>query len=356
MKRHIRGSVVLVSVMLGAGCGGMEGSSGDAAKPIRPGAATAGPNQPRPHVMLLLPTPNSTDAEILRETIERLAAGSRTPFIYREGFVRDGMPARMQAEVISESARKGVAAMIVAAADPDAVSSALAQARDQGVAVVLIGPEVAVEGKAPPRVSLSPAEPVARQIVDALLERVKREGAGTSSSSDTALVLTVEGQAWKLQDAATALKAALEQAKMPVAATVRHGRAAPEALTALTQALRDHPDARLVLFDSDSGAQAAQAVHDDPTTEHRFVYGGFIDRADPRALGGASALVQRNLPVVAERAVTAALALINKQPAPDREVVEPAFHMGTPASRSRALPSSGTKTTPPPPGPEKSRN
>jgi len=90
---------------------------------------------------------------------------------------------------------------------------------------------------------------------------------------------------------------------------------------------------RLVLFDSDSGGRAAQALHGDPKQAGRFHFGGFVDQIDPKELPAASALVQRKLQDLAEQAVKAAVAQLNKQPVPDLVQVEQTFHAGASEAR-----------------------
>ena len=89
--------------------------------------------------------------------------GDLSRFIYREAFVPAGQPPEQQAELISESVKRKVHAMIVAPADPAAIGSSLAEARDQGIAVVSIGPEISGLDRPLPRIDLSPIEPLARR-------------------------------------------------------------------------------------------------------------------------------------------------------------------------------------------------
>ena len=146
-------------------------------------------------------------------------------------------------------------------------------------------------------------------------------------------MLKAAGQEWRLQDPSAALEAALREAKVPIAATIQHGPLVPEALASLAEGLAAHPEVRLVLFDSDAGGRAAQAVHGDAKGAGRFHFGGFVDQVDPRDLPAGSALVQRKLHDLGEQAVKAALAMLNKQPVRDHVEVEQSLHNGTSVAR-----------------------
>src|SRR5262245_25567219 len=196
MSRSSRITIAIAALVAG-GCGDGSTNGRPSSVPV-PSTPPTIQASARPHVMLILPTTNATDAEILRETIERLAAGGETPFVYREGFTRDGQPPQQQAEVVAESLKRKVQAMIVAPGDPASIGPALAEARDQGIAVVTIGPELAVDGKRLPRIDLSPAEPPARRVVEQLLKDAGASGAA-GGSAPAAILLTATGQQWHLQ-------------------------------------------------------------------------------------------------------------------------------------------------------------
>jgi len=313
------------------GCGRNAPISEEVSKPIRPGTPPV-QSSSVPHLILILPTTNAIDAEILRETMERLSARGPSRFIYREAFVPAGQPPEQQAELISESVRRKVHAMIVAPADPAAIGPSLAEARDQGIAVVTIGPEISGMDRPLPRIDLSPIEPLARRIIEQALKDAKTS-LGTASSSPPAIVLKAARKGWRLQDPSPALEAALREAQVPIAATIQHGRSAPESSSSLAEGLAAHPEVRLVLFDSDSGGRAAQSLHHDPKQAARFNFGGFVDQVDPKELPAASALVQRKLQDLGEQAVKTALAQLNKQPVPDQVQVEQSFHAGASDAR-----------------------
>ena len=179
MRRHIPVTTA-IAILLVTGCGQNAPISEQVSKPIRPGTPPV-QTSTLPHLILILPTANAIDAEILREAVEGLSTRGPARFIYREGFVRTGQSPQQQAEVISESVKRKVHAMIVAPADPAAIGSALAEARDQGIVVISIGPEIASEGKPLPRIDLSPIQPLARRILEQVQKDAKESFATGSS-------------------------------------------------------------------------------------------------------------------------------------------------------------------------------
>lgn len=318
MRRSAQTPFLILS-LLAAGCGG----NPEPTPPIRSG--TPPPlGSTLPHVMLLLPSNRTIDADMLRETIEQLATTGPTPFVYREGFVRDGQSYETQADVIREATRRKVQGMIVAAAVPDVVAPALEEARKQGVSVVTIGPEIPLQEDRFPRVELAAAQEPARQIVTRLAEQARTKTAAETTPL-SAILLARFDEDWSLQNTAAALESELQAAGLSLAVTLRHGRSELEVRDQLRNALADHPEAALILFESDAGALATQSVAADTAPGHNLVFGGFIDRADPKKLPGASVLVRRNVDELARQAAKTALDLIAGRPAPERVQIYPSI-------------------------------
>jgi ABC-type sugar transport system substrate-binding protein len=274
--------------------------------------------------MLVLPTTHGEDLAILREVLQGPENGAGKEYIYREGIVRQGMPPAQQADVILEAMEKGVSAFLVVAADPDAVAPALGEARDRGLAVVVIGDEVPVEGDPFPLVTFPPAAEAAGRVVKALSDDPGRR----SGSETRAIVLRDDAAEWHAPGLAESLRAAAVESGMPSAKVVPFEKRTASAREAIAEALGDDLSNGFVLFEDRVGAEAAALVANDAKAGRGggLRIGGFVADRDPRLrdlLGGRAVVVDRRVPEVARRASRTALRMLKGEKVPDRDVVEP---------------------------------
>jgi ABC-type sugar transport system substrate-binding protein len=290
--------------------------------------------------MLILPTTDGEDLTIFRDVLQDPEGAAEGEYIYREGIVRQGMPSAQQAEVIREAMDKGVSALVVVAADPDAVAPALAEAREQGKPVVVVGREVPADGPPFPAVAFPPSEEAARRIMATL---TRDAGWGEAPDGPRAVILTDASKGWRTQPLIEALRAAADEVGVPVAKVIPFQKTVEAARDTLVAALRDDPSIELVLFEDRVGAEAAARVAKDPDLgpDRRLRIGGFVADLDPRlrdALGDEAIVADRQVDEAAKQAIRMILRLLEGGDVPESVVIEPVFRGELPGGLGTGAP------------------
>jgi ABC-type sugar transport system substrate-binding protein len=316
--RVILGWIVGLTLLFVAGCGGE--SAGPARPRSTPGATTA---SKLPHVMLILPTTSGEDLSIMRQVLQDPASGAGRDYIYREGIVRQGMPAAQQAEVIREAMDKKVSALLVVAADPDSVAPALLEARERGLPVVVVGHEVPADGEPFPTLTFASPEEPARRVLAALSKR-DTEPPPTEMK---AAIVEDSIEEWQTQDLAHALEVAAAEAGVPIARVIPYENRVVAAREAILKALAEDPSIVLILFQDRAGAEAAAlvAAEPGPGRDRGIRVGGFVPDLDPETrdkLGNRAVVINRNVTEAAKRAIQMALQRLEGEEIPDRIVIE----------------------------------
>lgn len=320
MKRSVRvGMIGLCGLAVGlSGC-----DRGSAGPP-----ATVAPVDETTAIGLVLPVPGPPEANVWEQAARLEAAQEK---VVLEVIAE---PAARQADAIREALNRGVAALMVVPADPKAIAPALAEARDQGLPIVLLDRSVPVEGKPLPTVVFPPVERAAVQVVDAASEDARAAG---FPADGPALIMANSPDAAGDSPRVAALRQAAEAAKIKVLPIVRFAGYINEATAALRAVLKEHPEVAMVLTEEDMAAQAAVSVRFDlPEDRRRFVVAGFVaneQTLDMMKFNICSGLVDRRLQEFSRRALHAALDLARGQSVPDRIEIE------TPLVRATGTPS-----------------
>ncbi len=233
----------------------------------------------------------------------------------------DDAPASRQAELAREAGERGASAVIAVPDDPQLLSPALQALREQGIAVVVLGEEVPVEGKPFPRVSAPPLDRIAEEVVAKSQEVARAQGLDEKGPA-TIIAPEPLGDG-RIVPRVEAFRRALERAGIPVG-TIITFRAGPEDASKKLEASRsDSKPSSFVIAVEDFGLLDAANVRQDRMGRDNFVIAGFADQRDANPYLNSGAL---NVVVVgsyreqAKKALELAVSLVEGQAPPTATV------------------------------------
>jgi ABC-type sugar transport system substrate-binding protein len=236
-----------------------------------------------------------------------------------------------QPEAIRQLADLGVSALIVVPDPGPEVASALAQARDQGVPVVLLDRPAQVEGTPLPYIRFSPPLEAARAMIQTVLEAAKAAGFPADAPAMVVVNGPYDANGRELLEV---FHQALDEAKVPTLPDVLFKGFQSDAKDAFLAAYEKHPEVAIVLCVEDQAARTiaqirTEADHD----KRRFVLAAFANSRDSAKLADfnlMAALCDQNFEALARRAVLAALALSQgREPDPAKAVLKMPIHTAT---------------------------
>jgi ABC-type sugar transport system substrate-binding protein len=330
--------VTLVALGFGTiGCDGAGGAARPPSRPLESAERAVGAKE----IALVLPAVETVSTANW-EVAVRQEAGliNVLTSLYRPA---PGSPPGRQAELIREAAGRSPSALIVVPGEPGAIASALAEVRDRGMPVVVLGREVPVTGKPLPTVTTRPLAGSTREMIAAARAEARANGFadGIKAVVFARGPLDIDSQA-RLDLVLAELKAADVPALPPVVFSTQ----TPAAATMLTEALAKDPDVGVVVADSDMAISAAVMIRlgrDQADSGRPFSLVGYcLDKQSLDLVGydQCAGLIDLNLRAAGRQAVEAAVALADGRAVPDRIEVESPFHRAT--GRAAGIP------TPPP--------
>jgi rhamnose transport system substrate-binding protein len=231
-----------------------------------------------------------------------------------------------QAELVREAALHGAAALLVAPEDPETLAPALAEARDKGVAVVLLDRPVPTTGKPFTLVGRGPLLPLARQVVDAAVAEAKAVGLPPDGP---ALILVDSRKEPTASDRVEALKAALSERDVKVIDTLVFGpgirRPEPDvAQKAVQDATASHGMLGMVVTEDEIGLSGANMARGPLGPKGDFVLVGLSSDQNSDSftnIADAAAIGYMNPVEVGKTAVQLALRMVNGEAVPERTEV-----------------------------------
>lgn len=261
-------------------------------------------------IALILPATDSFASRVVERVVGTEAGRARTIFSAARPTPED--PPSRQAEMVSEAVRRHVTALIVMPGEAAALAPALAEARGQGIPVVVLGEEVpARDGPAYERVAFPPLEqPVAGLVTATLAAAAELE----LPAEGPALIVTPQNSDdSRLPGRAAALREELTKRGVTVLPDLRFTISSQGPQEAITQAMAATPRPVMVLGTETTGIAAAMSLRNTQLKEQAFVIAGYIDNPDLLTLldsGFCAAAVDGNMGTAAAEATSRALALI----------------------------------------------
>ncbi len=183
-----------------------------------------------------------------------------------------------QGQAVRDLAAEPLSALIVVPETNQPPTQELAEARDQGIPVVLLGQSVEID---PPitSVRLEPLENAAKPIVSEVVEAAEKAGAAPDSP---AVILLAEGMGQAGLGRVKAFRTALAATSHPALPEVTYDPSVPtNAAEALRSVLREHEDLSVVLAVEEQGLLGAAMVLDErKEPKPPMAIGGFFGSRD----------------------------------------------------------------------------
>ncbi len=265
-----------------------------------------------PTFCLIVPKATMMEAVVWEQTLRHDAA--------REGVLSEVIQSEsgQQPEAIRDAVQRGVSALIIRPDDGPEVASALAEARDQGVPIVLLNHTSPVEGKPLPLVAFTPVQDSARSLVAAAVEEAKAVGYPAEGPA----ILLVNGPYDEAgRERVAALRQAIKEANVTLLREVVFEGFQQAARDALEPVLKEHPETAMVIADEDQGSRMAALLHheriDDPK---RFVVAGYCTSRETVMMAEfnlTAGVVDRNLGTLAHKAFEVARSLVKGETVPE---------------------------------------
>jgi ABC-type sugar transport system substrate-binding protein len=269
-------------------------------------------------INLILPTEDNVDLGNYAEICRNEAGVSKV--IYRAYKPSPGDPPTKQAELITQAIGRGVSGLIVVPDKSKETAEALAAIDQKKTPIVLLGRPLA--STTFPLVTFPPFAPLAKKIVGAVMEDVKKAGFPPDSP---VLVVNGPGSDETSVERRAAILDALKEAKLTVAATVTVVDQPEESLKIVEAALKANPKICAVFGEDDMSITKGPEARDKITPKMKFMVGGFIYSPANMVLvdmGNASALADRKVDILARKAMRAILERAAGKAVPERIEVE----------------------------------
>jgi ABC-type sugar transport system substrate-binding protein len=273
-------------------------------------------------IVLILPTEENVDLANYDDRCRTEAGNLKVS--YRAYKPAPGDPPTRQAELISQAVGRGASALIVVPDRSKETAEALAAVDQKKTPIILLGrPLTSPTGSTTfPIVSFPPFAPLAKKIVGAVVEDVKKAGFPPDAP---VLILHGPGSDESSVERRGAILDALKEAKLTVAATVDLVDQPEESLKILEAALRANPKVCALFGEDDMSIAKGPEARDKITPRSKFMVGGFIYTSANMVLvdmGNASALADRKVDALARKAMRTALDRAEGRSVPDRIEVE----------------------------------
>jgi ABC-type sugar transport system substrate-binding protein len=274
---------------------------------------------------LILPTEENVDLGNYAEVCRNEAGNLKV--IYRAYKPAPGDPPTRQAELITQAVGRGVSALMVVPENSKETAEALAAVDQKKTPIILLGrPLASPTGSTTfPLVTFPPFAPLAKKIVGAVVEDVKKAGFPPDAP---VLIVQGPGSDETSVERRAAILDALKEAKLKVAATVTLVDNPEESLKILEEALRAHPQVCAMFGEDDMSISKGPEARDKITPRMKFMVGGFIYTPSNMVLvdmGNASALVDRKVDNLARKAMRTAIERAEGKAVPERIEVEPPY-------------------------------
>ena len=283
-------------------------------------------------IVLILPKEANADFPMY-EAICRQECGLRQA-VFKATMPGAGDAKTGQAEQIRKAISGGASALIVVADGSPETTEAIRAIDRTKVPVILLGRGLPGEvgGPAIPLVDFPDVAGGAKRVVEAIAEDAK--SFGLSSGAGVLLIREPRpDETTAIRNAA--IEAALKEKGIPIVSTIT-GDEDGAAFQAKIEAEFDaHPDIGFVISDNDGGISSATAYRRASDPPAKFLLGGFIRTRSNSILvelGHVSAAVERNVDILARRAISEVFDALDGKPVPDHTVVEFPFRRS-----SRAL-------------------
>ncbi len=326
MRRAVQVSwcVVLGSIFVASGC--------DSELPPRPtlkrglGSASA-PEEGAKTVFMVIPGPPDVDVELWSMAGQREAGDSRA--VFRLSGPGPSVPSLDQAAIARKAVADGASALVVVAGEAPDLPAALAEAEAKKVPVVLLGKPLGPPAGSPAFTHVRPGsfEPAARKVVEAA--KADARTLGLPDDFTTIILVDQDGDLYSSARVA-ALKGAAEAAGLKKIELVSF-KSGEGAKVALLSALKEHPDAAIVLCDDDDAMLAASRARMDLDRKPTIVVGGFAGSRgmwEPSYYANESSFVECRNEKLAKLAVRTALEKSRGESVPAVVELEPKFNRG----------------------------
>jgi ABC-type sugar transport system substrate-binding protein len=262
-------------------------------------------------IALVLPA-DSTFAGGLLERVTGRETGQQGT-IFSSARPEPGDPPTRQAELVREAAGRRVSAVIVMPGDPQSLAPALAQAREQGVHMLVLGEVVpAPDGPPFPHIALQPAAGPAAELVAAAMGAA--EELDLPAEGPAVIAIPENSDDPRLPARAAALRAELQRRGMNVLPDLGFTISSNGPRDAIDGVLAGSPRPTMILTTQDSAITAAMGARNDQLDKGPpFVIAGFMDNPEMLAMldsGYCAAVVDGSLTAAATRAVQLAHDLI----------------------------------------------
>ena len=241
-----------------------------------------------------------------------------------------------QSEAVKDAVKKGASALILVApddAEPE-LAATLRDAREFSLAtrgrplpIVLAGKGIEALNGEFPIVQFASLDQSMTELINATLEDARKAGYGDHPKAVVLYNGPYDDEGQARIDAA---RRALDEAQTELLTDVAFVGYQAEAATAIKKALAEQPDLAILIATEDQGARAAATIRDQlDKSQKRFSIGVVGPRKELERLSEFNIIsghVVRDTNILARRAVTTALQLLNGEPVtPESLVVEVPF-------------------------------
>ena len=257
------------------------------------------------------------DDRLSWEQAARLEA-SNAKAIFTVARITNADPASKMAELIRDAMKRGISALVVEPVEGSEFVEAVNDARDQGVAVVVL--DKAVPGRDPsktyPTVIYTAFEEPARRLIEGVIKRAQADGLPSDGS---ALVLVSPKYGPDTESRVATLIKTLEKAGIAKVERLEFEGNFEVADKVLTAKLESDPKITLVICHEEQGISGAVASRQALKSKRKFEVAGTssVDRVlSATVLSASSGIVDRNVPNLARQALKIAVGMAKGEKVP----------------------------------------
>ncbi len=248
-------------------------------------------------------------------------------------------PPTKEAELIRDAVARGISALVVLPNGDPSVVTALKEARDANVPIVLLDRDAKLDGKPVPKVAYTTEEETAQKLVAAAVEDARSLG---FPADGPAQILVNGPHDDHDRERIAALHKAFEDKGVRVLPDVAFSGLIEEGRQAMARALESHPEIAIVVAtENHSLVGAAKFRNKLDHKKRRFVIAGYSHEKitfDLARYNVAAGVVDRNVHEPVVRAYDAALALIRGETVPDRIEVHVPMYRATGPEKDDMIP------------------